>query len=34
VQRLRPLLNQEGGRSDARRRIALELKRISETIGL
>ena len=34
VQRLRPLLNQDAGRSDARRRIALELKRISETIGL
>ena len=34
VQRLRPLLNQESGRTDARRRIAQELKRISETIGL
>ena len=34
VQRLRPLLNQDAGRSDARRRIALELKRISETIEL
>ena len=34
VQRLRPLLNQDAGRTDARRRIALELKRISETIGL
>jgi MerR family transcriptional regulator/heat shock protein HspR len=34
VQRLRPLVNQEAGRTDSRRRIALELKRISETIGL
>jgi MerR family transcriptional regulator, heat shock protein HspR len=34
VQRLRPLLNQDPGRSDARRRIAQELKRIIETIGL
>jgi MerR family transcriptional regulator/heat shock protein HspR len=34
IQRLRPLVNQDSGRTDARRRIALELKRISETIGL
>ena len=34
VQRLRPLLNQNAGRADARRRIALELKRISEIVGL
>ena len=34
VQRLRPLVNQDAGRADARRRIALELKRISEAIGL
>ena len=34
VQRLRPLVNQESGRADARRRIALELKRISEMVGL
>jgi MerR family transcriptional regulator/heat shock protein HspR len=34
IQRLRPLLNQDSGRTDARRRIAQELKRISETIGL
>ena len=34
VQRLRPLVNQEPGRADARRRIALELKRISEMVGL
>jgi MerR family transcriptional regulator, heat shock protein HspR len=34
VQRLRPLLTQDTGRADSRRRIALELKRISETIGL
>ena len=34
VQRLRPLLNQNAGRADARRRIALELKRISDIVGL
>ena len=34
VQRLRPLVNQDSGRADARRRIALELKRISEMVGL
>jgi len=34
VQRLRPLLNQNARRPDARRRIALELKRISEMIEL
>ena len=34
VQRLRPLLNQDPARGDARRKIANELKRISETIGL
>jgi DNA-binding transcriptional MerR regulator len=34
VQRLRPLVNQDSSRADARRRIALELKRISEAIGL
>ena len=34
LERLRPLLSQDGLRTDARRRIALELKRISETIGL
>src|SRR6476659_8147314 len=34
VQRLRPLLNLDTGRGDARRRIAQELKRISDTIGL
>jgi MerR family transcriptional regulator/heat shock protein HspR len=33
VQRLRPLVNADS-RTDARRRIALELKRISDTIGL
>ena len=33
IQRIRPLMNQESGR-DARRRIALELKRISEMVGL
>ena len=34
VQRLRPLVNQDTGRADARRRIALELKRISDMVGL
>ena len=34
IQRIRPLMNQEPGRADARRRIALELKRISEMVGL
>ena len=34
LQRLRPLVNQEPGRADARRRIALELKRISDMVGL
>lgn len=34
VRRLRPLVNQGSGRPDARRRMALELKRISEMIGL
>ena len=33
IQRIRPLMNQESGR-DARRRIAQELKRISEMVGL
>jgi MerR family transcriptional regulator/heat shock protein HspR len=34
IQRIRPLMNQESGRADARRRIAQELKRISEMVGL
>jgi MerR family transcriptional regulator, heat shock protein HspR len=34
VQRIRPLMTQDAGRADARRRIALELKRISEMVGL
>jgi MerR family transcriptional regulator/heat shock protein HspR len=32
IQRLRPLVSQEAGRTDARRRIAHELKRISDII--
>jgi MerR family transcriptional regulator, heat shock protein HspR len=32
--RIRPLMNQGSGRPDARRRIALEIKRISEMVGL
>jgi MerR family transcriptional regulator, heat shock protein HspR len=34
IQRIRPLMNQDAGRGDARRRIAQELKRISEMVGL
>ena len=34
VQRIRPLMTQDTGRADARRRIAQELKRISEMVGL
>jgi len=34
IQRIRPLMAQDAARGDARRRIALELKRISEMIGL
>jgi MerR family transcriptional regulator, heat shock protein HspR len=34
VQRLRPLITHDTGRPDSRRRIALELKRITETIGM
>jgi MerR family transcriptional regulator, heat shock protein HspR len=33
IERLRPLLTQDSGR-DARRKIAQELRRISETIGI
>jgi MerR family transcriptional regulator/heat shock protein HspR len=34
VQRIRPLMNQDPSRPDARRRIAQELKRIGEMTGL
>jgi MerR family transcriptional regulator/heat shock protein HspR len=34
VQRIRPLMNQDPARPDARRRIAQELKRIAEMAGL
>ena len=34
MQRIRPLMNQDATRGDARRRIAQELKRISEMVGL
>jgi MerR family transcriptional regulator/heat shock protein HspR len=34
IQRIRPLMNQDATRGDARRRIAQELKRISEMVGL
>src|SRR4051794_24074237 len=34
VQRLRPLVNQDVTRPEARRRIALEIKRIGEMVGI
>ncbi|HEX6973767.1 MAG TPA: MerR family transcriptional regulator [Vicinamibacterales bacterium] len=34
VQRIRPLVNEESGRPDAKRRLANELKRIAEMVGL
>jgi MerR family transcriptional regulator/heat shock protein HspR len=34
VQRIRPLMNQDADRPDVRRRLALEIKRISEMVGL
>ena len=34
IQRIRPLMTQDAGRTDARRRIVQELKRISEMVGL
>jgi MerR family transcriptional regulator/heat shock protein HspR len=34
IQRIRPLMNQDPARGEARRRIAHELKRISEMVGL
>jgi MerR family transcriptional regulator/heat shock protein HspR len=34
VQRLRPLVNEEAARPEARRRIALEVKRIGEIVGI
>jgi MerR family transcriptional regulator/heat shock protein HspR len=34
VQRLRPLVSQDVTRPDARRRIALEIKRIGEMVGI
>src|SRR4051794_3851022 len=34
VQRLRPLVGEDAARPDARRRIAIEIKRISEMVGL
>jgi MerR family transcriptional regulator, heat shock protein HspR len=34
VQRIRPLMNDDPGRPDARRRMAQELQRISEMVGL
>ena len=34
VQRLRPLIRQDASRGDARRRVALEIERIGEMVGL
>ena len=34
VQRIRPLMQEEAGRSDARRRLAREIDRISDMVGL
>jgi MerR family transcriptional regulator, heat shock protein HspR len=34
VQRIRPLMNQHAERPETRRRIAVEIKRISEMVGL
>jgi MerR family transcriptional regulator/heat shock protein HspR len=34
VQRIRPLINEDASRPDARRRLALEIRRISELVGL
>ena len=34
VQRMRPLMNDAASRPEARRRLALEIKRISEMVGL
>lgn len=34
VQRIRPLINEEALRPDARRRLAQEIRRISELVGL
>ena len=34
VQRIRPLMNEEAARPDARRRLAHEIKRIAEMVGL
>ena len=34
VQRMRPLMNEDAGRPDAKRRLASEIKRIAEMVGL
>jgi MerR family transcriptional regulator, heat shock protein HspR len=34
VQRIRPLMTEQPGRADARRRLAIEIKKISEMVGL
>ena len=34
VQRIRPLMEEQPGRGDARRRLAVEIRKISEMVGL
>jgi MerR family transcriptional regulator, heat shock protein HspR len=34
VQRLRPLLQENGGRADVKRRVSLEIERIAKTVGM
>ena len=34
IQRIRPLMNEDASRPDARRRLALEIRRISDMVGL
>ena len=34
VQRLRPLMQENGGRPDVKRRVSLEIERIAKTVGI
>ncbi len=34
VQRLRPLIQENGGRTDVKRRVSLEIERIGKTVGI
>jgi MerR family transcriptional regulator, heat shock protein HspR len=34
VQRLRPLMRENGGRADVKRRLSLEIERIGKTVGI